>query len=65
MSKCLIAGVPKEIPLWMYFVRSLIDVLTGTVNLFLLPFRRQLNLNAMWQGKMLHSLRERSHKRWA
>ena len=51
--KLIFAWRAKDIPLWMYYVRALLDILTGIIDIFTLPFGYQLNINVMWCGKML------------
>lgn len=61
-GKILIARRAAEIPLWMYYVRCGVDIFCSLVNVVLLPFGRLCNLNAMWQGVMLRSVRCRRDK---
>lgn len=57
--KLLIARRTKEIPLWMYYVRCGIDIICSLLNLILLPFGKLCNLNTIWQGRMIRSMRRR------
>lgn len=48
----------KEIPRWMYWVRSWLMLGEGLVNLLVSPFGKCLDLTQSWQGYMLRSVKK-------
>ena len=62
-----ICGTAKGTPLWMYYVRTFLQIIEGIINLFSLLFYRQVSISEGWLVKMLrhqHKLfKERIGKR--
>ena len=50
-----IGHISREIPLWMYYARSLIEIMCALINLFTLPFGYVCTYNIHWTGRMLRA----------
>ena len=49
----LVCGTAKGIPMWMYYVKYLLCLLESIINLFTLPFHKQIDISLGWMARMM------------
>jgi len=60
----MLDNTSKGIPLWMYYIRSLLEIGGGVVNLFTLVFRKQTGFSLDWSGYMLRKAYKTYKANW-